>query len=159
MVIDGNKLKKNELTAVDLREGRIHFPQHLVEVAGFTGRDHIRRKLLVVTAGRYRLTKQTDDEDLSRVSAEVETVGAPGTLLDYTDDNRKAAIRARLIDCTIAPQAEGWRVYIPEEVKLLLREKEDKTFIFVFTVAGFVEFWFPNTLSEAVSVPISELLR
>jgi hypothetical protein len=160
MVIDGNKLKRSDLKVVEFREGRFHLPKHLIEIAGFKGKEKIGCQFLVVTAGRYRLvTRPVADGDLSRVVDGIERVGEVGDVLDYTDDNRKAGIRARLIDCNVAPQGDGWRIYVPEELQLLMPENENRKFIFVFTVAGFIEIWFPDTLARAVSVPISDLLR
>jgi hypothetical protein len=161
MVINGNIIRKSDLTVAILEGDRIHFPAHLVEMAGFTGKEQIRCRLLVVTPGRYRLiSKQPVDAegDLSKVLRGIERAGEIGDVLENTQDNARAGIRARLIDCVVSPQEKGWRVNFPETVKHLVSEKEERSFVFVFSVAGYIEFWFPDTLRRAVSVSISDVL-
>jgi hypothetical protein len=160
MVIDGTRLKNSDLTSVEFRDGRFDLPRHLIEVARFPVKTAARSYFLVITAGRYRLVNPpTEDPDVSRIEREAELVGEPGGVLDYTDDNLKPAIRARWIECNVSPHSGSWRISVPIELQDLALEREKRNFVFIVTVAGFVEIWFPETLARAVSTPISELLR
>jgi hypothetical protein len=159
MVIDGNNIKKSDLTKVEFRDGRFDIPRHLIEITYLTGKEIVTCNLLVVTSGRYRLVNRANANcGISRIESEVERVGEPGDVLDYTGDNTKPAIRARWIECKASPHSGGWRLYIPEELQGLALEGDKRNFLFVFTVAGFLEIWFPDTLARAASAPISELL-
>lgn len=161
MVIDGNTIRESDLAVAKFEGDRIHFPIHLVEIAGFGGKGQIKCLLLLVTPGRFRLLpKKTanPEGDISKILLGIERAGVDGDVLDYTGDNAQAAIRARLIECTVSPQAKGWRVNFPEAVRRLVSEKEDRSFVFVFSVSGYVEFWFPDTFRKAVSGPISDIL-
>jgi len=65
----------------------------------------------------------------------------------------------RLIETTASPDKKGnWRVTIPEDARMLVPEGKKERFVFIKVCAGFVEIWFPDTLRQALSVPISEVL-
>jgi hypothetical protein len=99
------------------------------------------------------------ESGINKIENEIERVGEPGDVLTYTEDSVKAAVRARWIECNASPHSGGWRISIPQELQDLVPENEKRNFLFVFTVAGFVEIWFPDTLARAVSIPIAQLLR
>jgi hypothetical protein len=161
MVIDGKIIRISDLTVVKFEGERIYIPSHLVGTASLSGSAEIERWLLVVTPGRYRLLPKSvtvGQINFSRILRHTETVGALGDGLDWTENNEQPGIRARLIDCTISPPEPGWRINFPKAARQLVPEKEDRSFVFMFSVAGYVEIWFPDTLRRAVSVPISEIL-
>jgi hypothetical protein len=161
MVIDGSSIRKTDLTYVKIESDRIYVPSHLVEKVGLEEAGKMGWWLLIVTPGRYRLIPKAtadSDDDLSAILSQIERAGTRGGILDGTEDNEAPAIRARLIDCVVSPPPPGWRINLPKEAKQLVAEKEERTSVFVFTVAGYVELWFPDILSRAVSVPISDLL-
>src|SRR5437879_3085714 len=100
MVINGNILPKKELLTAKFEGDRIRLPPHFVEQAGLSGNGPIDCWLLVVTPGRYRLLMQPSAAgkgDLSRILRQIEDAGTPGDVLDGTESNPEAAIRARLI--------------------------------------------------------------
>jgi hypothetical protein len=161
MVTDGKTIRISDLAVVKFEGERIYIPAHLMGAAGLNGSAEIERWLLVVTPGRYRLLPKSvavGEGNFSRVLRQTQTVGALGDVLDWTENNEQAGIRARLIDCTISPPEPGWRINFPKAARQLVPEKEDRSFVFMFSVAGYIEIWFPETLRRAVSVPISEVL-
>jgi hypothetical protein len=165
MVIDGNSAEASGLARVKFERERIRLPIHVVESANhprLVGKDPIKCGLLVLTPGRFRLvmlsTGSPTTGDLSRILHEIEEAETPGDVLDRTDNNARDGIGARLIPCTISPPSPGWRVNFPQAAKDLIPEKEERSFVFVLVVAGFIEIWFPDTLRRASSAPISELL-
>ncbi len=161
MVINGNKISRSDFTNAKLVGERVRLPDHLADQAGLTGNARIACWLLVVKPGRYRLIKQPTGAatgSLSRIVAQIEELGSPGDLLDSTESDEEAGIRARLIPCVATPRGPGWRISVPKEARRLAPDGEEAKFVFILTVAGYVEIWFPNILRQAVSVPISELL-
>ena len=160
MVISGKPSTISRFTLAKFERDRIRLPPLFVERVGLTGKDRIDCWLLVVTPGRYRLLRQSmsGDGDLSRIISQIEEVEEQGDLIDLTENNSEAAIPARLIPCVASPRGPGWRIHIPKEAKKLAAEKAEPSAVFLLVVAGFVEIWFPDTLREAVSLPISELL-
>ncbi len=162
LVIDGKELQHVDFTPVNFDGDRIPLPSRLNELARLAGNDSIDCCLLVVTAGRYRLLLSSTAapagmSSLMRILREWEELGAAGDVLDGTRSNEHAGIRARLIPTVASPMGTGWRITIPKEAKMLVPASEDRSFVFVLVVAGFVEFWFPDTLRRAVSVPLAEL--
>jgi hypothetical protein len=163
LVIDGKQLDDRYFTPVKFDGDRIPLPARLIEVAHFSGDDPVNCWLLVITVGRYRLvtklpTPPADTSSLMRILREREELAADGDLLDSTDSNEQAGIRARLIPTIASRLGTTWRVIIPKEAKMLVPASEDHSFVFVLVVAGFIEFWFPDTLRRAVSAPIAGLL-
>lgn len=159
MVIDGIEISTTDFTVVEFEGERIRLPPRFVEQAGLAGTEPIECLLLVVTAGRYRLLRQPTGStagSLSRLLDQWDDAGADGGVLEATDNNARAAIRARLIPCVVSPRGPGWRVNVPKEARQLA--PGDRSRVFLRIVAGFVEFWFPDTLRQAVSGPISDLL-
>jgi hypothetical protein len=161
MVIDGRTSEQHDLFAARFDGERILLPARLAREAGFTERDAVDCWLLVVTPGRYRLVKKSTAAatgDLARILDQIDEVGTTGDLLDQTESNARAAIRTRLIHCSVSPRGPGWRINFPKAAKELVPQNEDRTFVFVLTVAGYVELWFPDTLRKATSVPLSRVL-
>jgi hypothetical protein len=163
MAIDGSIGEK--LAKVKFDRERIRLPLHIIEAANhprFAGVTEIECWLLVVTPGRYRLIMQPKDAPtgtLARILEAVEDAEEFGDLLDRTEDNGKDAIGVRLIPCTVSlTPRTGWRVNFPKAAKDLLSEKEERAFVFVRIVAGYVEIWFPETLRQALASPLAELL-
>jgi len=161
MVIKGNEITAGALGVANFEGDRIRLPSRFVKSAKLMGRGPIDCWLLVVTPGRYRLLKQSAEDPsgaLARIRDQIEEIVAPGDLLEGTEDNGHAAIPSRLIPCVATPRGPGWRVNVPKEAKGLASDGDKARFVFLLVVAGFVEIWFPDTLRQAVSVPISELL-
>jgi len=154
-----------KLAKVKFDRERIRLPLHIIEGAThprFADVTEIECWLLVVTPGRYRLImrpKGTPTGILARILEAVEDAEEFGDLLDRTEDNGKDAIGVRLIPCTVSlTPRTGWRVNFPKAAKDLLSEKEERAFVFVRIVAGYVEIWFPDTLRRALASPLAELL-
>jgi hypothetical protein len=142
---------------------RVRVPAQLVELAQLKGDSSVGCWLLVVTPGRYRLvpdlTRSKGSNSIAKILSEVEEVQEPGDVLDGTDSNERAALVARLIRTTASPdEKHNWRVTIPEEARLLAPGGEKQRFVFFAISAGFIEIWFPDTLRQALSSPISEAL-
>ena len=158
MVINGKTITKKDFSVLALDGERIYLPRHIVERVAFAGTDEVEAMLLVLSPGRYRLirpTTNTVDADLDRVTNGWEAAALRGTMLDY-ENNARAAIRGRLISCSISPPPPGWRINFTKEAVELA--PGDRSHVFFLFVAGFVEFWFPDALRAALSVPLSETL-
>ncbi|HEV2491911.1 MAG TPA: hypothetical protein VG204_02440 [Terriglobia bacterium] len=165
MVIDGRQVLKGSLSVVDFEGERIRLPVQVVKSAEhprLAGEDPVECWLLVVTPGRYRLVAQPAETltgDLLRIVDEIEDTLTTGEVLDRTENNARDGIQARLIPCKVSPSQAGWRINFPKEAKELVSEKnEDRSFVYVMIVAGFIEIWFPDTLRRALSGPIPEIL-
>jgi hypothetical protein len=164
MVIDGTKILKANLSVVQFERERIRLPTHIIESADhprLAGQDPVDCWLLVLTPGRYRLVRrpvEALDDDLSRILRQIEEATAPGDVLDRTQNNARDGIQARLIPCTVSPPKPGWRVNFPKEAKQLVSDRDERSFVYVMIVAGFIEIWFPDTLRRALSGPITDIL-
>ncbi len=163
MVNEGSTNEDTSLIKVPFDRDRIRLPIQIVERAKhphFTGTS-MKCWLLVVTPGRYRLLMQPKEAPkgaLAKILQEIDEVEEFGDVLDRTENNARDAIATRLIPCAVSltPRV-GWRVNFPKAAKDLLSEKEERAFVFVWIVAGYVEIWFPGTLRRALSSPLSEL--
>jgi hypothetical protein len=161
MVIDGSKSNDTNIATVKFERDRIRLPARFVELAGLVGKVPIDLWFLVISPGRYRLLKQQPSAgtgELSTLIRQVEQIQRPGDLLDLTDGNAEAALAGRLIPGVASPRGPGWRIDVPKVIKTLASERAEPQFAYLLVVAGFVEVWFPETLREAMSVPISDLL-
>ncbi len=161
MVIDGSQLIEANIVAVKFERDRIRLPAHFVELARLAGKVPIDLWFLVITPGRYRLLNRQPSVsagELSAIIRHVQEVQRPGDVLDLTDGNAEAALAGRLIPGVASPRGPGWRIDVPKVIKTLASEKAEPQFAYLLVVAGFVEVWFPETLREAMSVPISDLL-
>ena len=164
VVIDGRHVFKNSLSVVKFEGERIRLPVQVVESVAhprLAGEDPVECWLLVVTPGRYRLVPQPTGAptgDVVRILRQIEEATAPGEVLDRTQNNALDGIQARLIPCKVSPPEPGWRINFPKEAKELVPEKEDRSFVYVMIVAGFIEIWFPDTQRRALSGPIPEIL-
>jgi hypothetical protein len=164
LVINGMETVSSVMNAVNFDGDRIPLPARVAELAQLTGDNAIDCWLLVVTAGRYRLILKlvegaTSATSFSRVLRHWQELGGSGDVLDSTSSNEQAGIRARLIPTVVAPMTNGWRITVPKEAKMLVPTGEDRSFVFIVMVAGFIEFWFPDTLRRAVWVPLAGLLQ
>jgi len=160
LVINGKELQYPAFTTASFDGDRVSLPARFIQFAQLEGSEPIDCWLLVVTAGRYRLLVKPSREpegSFARILREWEEYKAPGDALDRAGSNERAGICARLIPTMASPMGTGWRVTIPKEAKALTPATEDHSFVFVTLVAGFVEFWSPDTLRRAMSVPIADL--
>lgn len=153
----------HKLTKVTFDVDRIRVPAHLVELTQLKGGSPIECLLLVVTPGRYRLLPNLAElkktKSIGKILSETEDLQEPGDVLAGTDSNAWAALPDRLMETTASPDKKrNWRVTIPEEARMLVPGGEKERFVFIKVCAGFVEIWFPDTLRQALSVPISEVL-
>ena len=146
---------------VKLVGGRVLIPAGLARQGGFSSTEPTGCWLIVLGAGRCRIVREdqaaTDELAASLIELS-ERVGASGEPLDCTDDDSEAAIRARILPCTMTPPPPGWRVILPNEVIKLAPGGDNAKFVYVLVVAGYVEIWFPEMLRQSVSVPITKLL-
>src|SRR5260370_2324192 len=157
MVINGSIMQKDDFAVAELEGERINLPIRFVRQAKLDADDaeHIERLLLVICPGRYRLVTETS-EDVDRIRVLMEEMGVPGEVLDETRTNIRASVRSRLILCSITRPRPSWRMHVPK-VAIQLAPGE-RSHVFLLIVRGYVELWFPDTLRQVVSVPISELL-
>ncbi len=158
----GDKVKQADFVVATFDDDRIRLPPDLSELAHLKGTDPIACWLLVVAVGRYRLVLQPMEGDagmegFTTLLREWEETASAGDILGGTEDNKRAAMRARLIATEALPTRSGWRIKVPKEVRKLVPANEDNSFVFLLLVGGFIEIWFPDTLRRAVSVPIAEL--
>lgn len=160
---DGNTNNPElQIAEFERRSDRIYIPKHLGELVALKDREQVECWLLVVSPGHYRLTLQLQKEevkgDLADILEALEAAKMPGDLLTGTDNDPKAAIVTRLIATTVSPKKGGWRLTIPKVARRLAPSGDSAKFVFLTVLAGYIEIWFPETLKQAVSVPISELL-
>jgi hypothetical protein len=157
MVIDGSIVQRDDFAVAELEGERINLPIRFVRQAKLDADDaeHIERLLLVICPGRYRLLTESS-EDVDRIRVLIEEMGVPGEVLDETQTNIRASVRSRLILCSITRPRPSWRIHVPK-VAIQLAPGE-RSQVFLLIVRGYVELWFPDTLRQVVSVPISELL-
>ena len=161
MVIDGNKIRKEDFTVVKFERDRIRLPPRFVREARLAGVQKIKCWLYVIKAGGYRLfTPETPDEDgeLAELLERHGEIAEPSGPFEGADNDEQAAIRAKLIPCAASPRGPGWRVDIPKEARALARDGTTAASVFLLIVAGHVEIWFPQALQQAVSKPLSALL-
>jgi hypothetical protein len=164
MVISGRAILKRNVFAAEFDGERIRLPSQIVENAErprLAGEEPVECWLLVVTPGRYRLVPQppgTPSDDLSRILSQIEEVTTPGDVLDRTQNNARDGIPAKLIPCRATPSKPGWRINFPKEAVALVPHTDDRSFVFVMIVGGFIEIWFPDTLRRALSAPLTEIL-
>lgn len=141
---------------------RIYIPKRLGELGGLKGGEQVECWLLVISPGHYRLAvrpqKMDPDSDLTDVLGALEAAKEPGDLLTGTDSDPKAAIPFRLIPVTAFPKKGAWRLAIPEVPRLLAPSGDAAKFVYLSILAGYLEIWFPETLKQALSVPISRTL-
>lgn len=158
MVINGSEISKEDFAVAELEGERINLPIRFVKQAKLDEdkAERIEKLLLVVCPGRYRLLTETPEE-IDRIRVLIEEMGTSGAVLDETQTNNRASIRSRLILCTVTRPKPSWRMLVPK-VAIQLAPGE-RSHVFLLIVRGYVELWFPETLREAVSKPISELVE
>ena len=160
---DGNTNNPEfQIAEFERKSDRIYIPKHLGQLAALKDRDKVDCWLLVVSPGHYRLALQPQREekngDLADILEAIAAAKVPGDLLTGTDSDPKAAIVARLIAITVSPKKGAWRLIIPKVARRLAPSGDTARFVFLTVLAGYIEIWFPDTLRQAVSVPISGLL-
>ncbi len=157
MVIDGSIVEKEDLAVSELAGDRINLPIRFVKLARLNAdeAEHIERILLVVCPGRYRLLTEASRE-VDEIRMAMEELAVPGKVFDETETNTRASIRVRLIPCTVTRPRPSWRMIVPK-VAIQLAPGE-RSHVFLIIVRGYVELWFPDTLRQAMSTPISEIL-
>jgi hypothetical protein len=121
----GNNWKQADFVAATFDDDRIRLPPDLSELAQLKGTDPIACWLVVVTVGRYRLVPQpiagdAGSESLTTLLREWEEVASPGDILEGTEVDKRAAMRARLIATEALPTRSGWRIKVPKEVRKLV---------------------------------------
>jgi len=151
-----------QIAEFERKSDRIYIPKHLGELVALNGRKQIDCWLLVVSPGHYRFAFQRHGEevkgDLAEILEALEASKKLGDLLTGTDSDAEAASVARLIAATVSPKKGGWRLTIPKVARRLAPSGDAAKFVFLTVLAGYIEIWFPETLKQAMSVPISEVL-
>lgn len=141
---------------------RVRVPAHLVRLTHLDGDSSLDCWLFVVAPGRYRLVPPSiaDKSDtIATILTEIEEIQEPGDVLAGTDSNERAALPARLMHTTASPDKKrNWRITIPEEARLLASDGKKQRFVFATISHGYIEIWFPETLRQALSSPISDVL-
>ncbi len=160
---DGNSNNPEfQIAEFERKSDRIYIPKHLAELVGLNGRKQVDCWLLVVSPGHYRFAFQPKGEevegDLADMLEAVRVAKMRGDLLKGTDSDPEAAIVARLIVVTVSPKKGAWRLIIPKVARRLAPSGDTARFVFLTVLAGYIEIWFPETLKQATSVPLSEVL-
>ena len=161
---DGNTNNPEfQIAEFEGRSDRIYIPKHLGERIALKGPGSVNCWLLVVSPGHYRLTpseeKRESDSDLSDILGSIEAAKKPGDLLTRTTSSPEAAVVARLIATTATPKKGGWRLVIPKVARRLAPDGDTAKFVFLTVLAGYLEVWFPETLKQSVSVPMSDIIE
>ena len=164
LVIDGEELEFPSFATANFDGDRVPLPARLIEQLHLTGEEPVDCLLAVMSAGRYRVvlnapSSHSQTDGVNRLLKRWKEVGAQADFLEGAFDNEQAALRARLLPTSISRMGTGWRITIPKEAKQLMSAHDESSFLFVLLVAGFVELWFPDTLRQAVSVPVARALR
>lgn len=137
---------------------RIRIPAEFAKEVGLVVTTSIDCWLVVMTAGRFRLLKQSDKPRagyLGRFFEHIEET-AEDQSLDGTESNEYLALSARLIPCVVTPPRSGPRLNIPKEALALV--PGDRSHVILRIIEGSLELWFPETQRQAMSRPIGEVL-
>jgi hypothetical protein len=155
---DGISEQKNLLKVVRLEGQRVRLPASFAKEAGLNVTSPVNCWLVVMTAGRFRLMKQSERPTEGYLAKFFDYLSeiAEHDSYDGTESNDQVAIPARLIPCVVTPPRSGPRINVPQEALELVAG--DRSHVFLRIVEGYVELWFPGTLRQAVSPPISTVL-
>jgi hypothetical protein len=160
---DGNNNNPEfQIAEFERKSDRIYIPKHLGELVGLDGLKQVDCWLLVVSPGHYRCAFQPQGEkpkgDLADILEALRVAKISGDLLKGTDSDPEAAIVARLIVVSVSPKKGAWRLTIPKVTRRIAPLGDAAKFVFLTVLGGHIEIWFPETLKQAMSVPISEVL-
>jgi hypothetical protein len=152
----------SQIAEFEGKSDRVYIPKHLGEFVGLKDRERVDCLLLVLSPGHYRLALQAQEKepegDLADILATLEAARRPGDLLKGTDSEPKAAIPFRVFPITALPKKGGWRLVIPEALRLLAPSGDTARFVYLGVLAGYLEIWFPETLRHATSVPLPDII-
>jgi hypothetical protein len=138
---------------------RVRLPSEFAKLAGVDGvtpNVPIDCWLLVIKPGRFKLQRQSPpatEGPIGDILRHWEAL-ALGDPEDETDE--RIALRAILLPCVATWHERGPRINLPKEIFQLA--VGDQSHIYLMSVAGGVELWFPTKLQQAVSVPLSDVL-
>jgi hypothetical protein len=151
-----------QIAEFERKSDRIYIPKHLGDSVGLQDRERVDCWLLVLSPGHYRLALQAREKelegDLADIVAALEAAKRPGDLLKGTDSEPEAAIPFRVFPITVSPKKGAWRLVIPEPLRRLAPSGDAARFVYLSVLAGHLEIWFPETLRQAASVPLSDIV-
>jgi hypothetical protein len=142
---------------------RIRLPVPLLRRAGWVARDQpLDGWLLVGSPGRCKLLSVSDAENdanfqalLARISAEL---GIASTNSLAFHDEPSVALALRLVPIQITPPEPGWRLTLPRPIAAVMRITAGKSDIAALLFQGHIELWTIETLTSAMSIPLTELI-
>ncbi|SRR5713101_794442 len=155
-------MPQDPLTPVHLSSdaaNRITLPKHFSDRTPFCGTQSFQAWLLLLTPGRYRLLTNEqvqNDQQLEPVrSLILEGKSTPATEPTCSEEPTRAAIVARLLPTTIAPQGSCWRISLPKAFDVFVPPDCDpKKFSIFLSLEGYWEIWYTDVLRRAVLVPL-----
>ncbi len=139
---------------------RIAIPKEMSDcVSWLNSAERFRVWLLLLEAGRYRLLSDEqvqNDPQLEPVrSLIVEGKSAEVTDPTFAEELKRDVMVARLVQTTIAPFNLGWRISFPKAFTVFLPPDCDpKAFSILFTLEGYLEFWYTDVLRKASFLPL-----
>jgi hypothetical protein len=122
--------------------------------------------LFTLGIGRLVALVDKDVRENEELSIAIQSIiGSTGQSLGLTerDDDRQAAIRARLTQTTLTPRFAGkptqdWRLQLDEEIFDLCNERVDRGYVWIPWPQPFLEVWTVSYTEKILSIPASELL-
>jgi hypothetical protein len=117
------------------------------------GEETLQAWLLLLTDGRYRLLsdEQVQNSPLLEPVRLLVLEGKSAALTDptYADEQKRAAIVARLVPTTIAPPKPGWRISFPKAFEVFVPPDCDpNAFSILFSLEGYCEIWYTDVLRK-----------
>jgi hypothetical protein len=142
---------------------RIRLPAPLLRRAGWLAGDQpLDGWLLVGSPGRCRLLSVSEVENdanfqalLARISAELGTASTNSLAFH---DEPSVALALRLLPIQITPPEPGWRLTLPRPIAAVMQITPGKSDIAALVFQGHIELWTIETLTFAMSTPLSEFI-
>jgi hypothetical protein len=142
---------------------RILLPTSLVRHAAWiAGSESLNAWLLVGGPGRCRLLSPAEVDDdprcqFIRTHVEAEAAQQTAAASDFRDE-ASVAMELRLLPIEISPRGPGWRLTIPKVLAAIMQIQPRASSVAVLLPQTHIEIWTMDTLRQAVSVPLSELI-
>ena len=147
--------------AVD-KSYRITLPQPFARRVGWIAGDQpVEAWVLSGSTGRSRLLSSAEvvsDPDMQALREKISEISVqnPG-LLEFQEDEL-VVLPLRLLQVQIRRRGPGWRLALPTPIAAIMQIRPGKRGIAALFLQGHIEFWAMETLSEAGSKPLSEII-
>lgn len=151
-------MPQDPLIPVHLRSdaaNRITLPKDFSGRTPFQGAKSFQAWLLLLTPGRYRLLTDEhvqSDQQLEPVrSLVLEGKSSMATEPTCAEETKRAAIVARLVPTTIAPQGPNWRITFPKAFDPFVPlDCDARNFSILFSLEGYWEIWYTDVLRRSI---------